>query len=472
MWPRISLSTFALVGRAQVGQHRVEGEQLEEVPVPADRRARAAVADPRPVVRPLLGARPGVGRPRRRSAASRRPAAGCTGPSGPRSASGRSGPGRPGRPRSGPGTWPRCGTPVQASGGDTSSPSQVYWAGIGPPCTNADEVRWRAMGFLLGGRRRHRTTRPTGETTVGFRRERLRPAPRRAVDSIFPPPEPEGPSRSLPCSDPPPSARFSPFRSPVAQPPAKPASAALTVSFGDPRAALEVKAGSFATSPVRPGRATRSRPARRRALTLESRAASVGPRQVTAAGAAADGRGPECVGPDRRRPGRCKGRGPPRARSRRRAIPGAVSCTVTLAGKPLHDLAALSKDAGLGAAERERLHLLPAGLPVQGHPPRLAGGLPGPHRGRHGGASRRARQVAAGPDRGAAGRGPLLARRPARRLEGGPGLQGRRRRPGRPEPRRPTRRVLGRAAARRRRASSPCGSTATPTARASSAASP
>ena len=37
------------------------------------------------------------------------------------------------------------GTPENASGGDTSSPSQVYFLGISPPSANAGEMIFRAM---------------------------------------------------------------------------------------------------------------------------------------------------------------------------------------------------------------------------------------------------------------------------------------------------------------------------------------
>jgi hypothetical protein len=39
------------------------------------------------------------------------------------------------------------GTPVQASGGDTSCPSQVYLAGISPPWGKAVEVSLRVLDF-------------------------------------------------------------------------------------------------------------------------------------------------------------------------------------------------------------------------------------------------------------------------------------------------------------------------------------
>jgi hypothetical protein len=126
----------------------------------------------------------------------------------------------------------------------------------------------------------------------------------------------------------------------VAQPPARP-TPALAVTFSDPRAALEVKTGSFTTSAVGPGKSYAITVSAKESLTLQSRAASVGPRQVTAVVRLRTDAAPSASA--QIAVGRADGKDGLRVSLSTTRDSGAVSCIVTLGGKPLHDLAALSK---------------------------------------------------------------------------------------------------------------------------------
>ena len=335
--------------------------------------ARAAVADVfgQSFVPSLAAGRQLVGLDAGRQRAIRR-AAGCTGPSGPRSAWGRSGPGRPGRPRSGPGTWPRAARRSRPAAATRRRRRRCTGPGsarrVRTP-TRSGEEPW---GSSSVGRRSSYHGRPAGETTI-----RLADGCGRrggTVDSVSWPwtgPFPEFPFASTRRL----SLRSWPARTWWPSRPhdrhRRPPSPSATRG---PR--LEVKAGSFATSAVGPGKSYAITVSAKESLTLESRAASVGPRQVTAvvrlrtdvapnasaqiAVGRADGKDRPARVPvdDARFRGGVVHRDP-----RRQAAPRP--------GGP-------EQTDGLGAAERERVHLPPAGLPVQGHPARLAGGLPGP----------------------------------------------------------------------------------------------
>ncbi|HEX4591079.1 MAG TPA: hypothetical protein VH120_14170, partial [Gemmataceae bacterium] len=117
--------------------------------------------------------------------------------------------------------------------------------------------------------------------------------------------------------------------------------AVLTVAFGDPRGALAVKAGSFSGSMVGPAKSYAITASEKESLTLESRAPSAGPRQVVAVvrlrtDVAANVSAQIAVG-------RADGKDGVRVSLSTARDSGAVACNVTLAGKPLHDLATLSK---------------------------------------------------------------------------------------------------------------------------------
>ena len=127
----------------------------------------------------------------------------------------------------------------------------------------------------------------------------------------------------------------------VAQPtPRQPS--ALAITFGDPRAALDVKAGSLTASMVGPGKTYAITASEKESLTVESKAVSVGPRQVVAVvrlrtDAAPNASAQIAVGRvDAKESGL-------RVSLSTTRDSGAVSCAVTLAGKPLHDPTALSK---------------------------------------------------------------------------------------------------------------------------------
>ena len=137
----------------------------------------------------------------------------------------------------------------------------------------------------------------------------------------------------------------------VAQPPARPAPTGLTLAFGDPRAALEVKAGSFASTMVAPGKSYAITASEKEGLTLEGKSASVGPRQVTALVRLRTDVAPNASAQIDVGRADAKDSGIRVSLSTARDS-GAVSCSVTLGGKPLHDLAALSKAMDWGARTR------------------------------------------------------------------------------------------------------------------------
>lgn len=127
----------------------------------------------------------------------------------------------------------------------------------------------------------------------------------------------------------------------LAQPPAK-SDSGLGVTFGDPRTSLEAKAGTYAVGPVGPGNAYALTAGEKGPLTLEGKTPQAGARQVTALlrlrlDAAPNASAQLSVGrTDAKNPGLVV------ALSTARDSP-AVNCTVTLGGKPLHDLAELAK---------------------------------------------------------------------------------------------------------------------------------
>jgi hypothetical protein len=126
------------------------------------------------------------------------------------------------------------------------------------------------------------------------------------------------------------------------QPPNPPPPIGLAISFGDPRAALVAKDGTFASGAVGPGKTQAITAGEKGNLRLESQAPSVGPRQVTAlirlrTDVAASASAQLAVG---RADDKDSGLRVSLSTTR---DAGLVSCSVTLAGKPLHDLAVLSK---------------------------------------------------------------------------------------------------------------------------------
>jgi len=66
-----------------------------------------------------------------------------------------------------------AGAPPKASGGETSSPSQVYFDGIVPPGSNAEDVSVSA----IAGPVVMRSNAPTARTTEAIQQRVSRPLP-------------------------------------------------------------------------------------------------------------------------------------------------------------------------------------------------------------------------------------------------------------------------------------------------------
>ena len=76
------------------------------------------------------------------------------------------------------------GTPVQAKGGDISSPSQVYFLGMAPPSEKASNSSLSVMGFSSACERKQMTSIPAINTVVS-QNGRFRCAFRKMAPVIF-----------------------------------------------------------------------------------------------------------------------------------------------------------------------------------------------------------------------------------------------------------------------------------------------